>query len=540
MRKTVIVATVLIISPIWASATIINIPADYPAIQQGIDASVNGDTVLVQPGVYYENVNFNGHNIVLGSVFLTTGDTSYIYTTIIDGDSAGVVIRLESNEDSTTAIMGLTIQNGFGDGFSGGIRCSHADPRICNNIIVDNSTTNLPYIGFGGAISGVYSSLLIKDNIIESNFAGYMGGGIYLDFANAEITGNTIIGNYGSLSGGGIYSDRSHVNILNNYISNNTAGGGAGIYCADYNNIINNNVIYMNTAYGFGGGIECDNSNSTIITNNTISENLVIDTYLTGGGGIFSMGAEPIILNNLIIGNEVYCGGNFGFSNGGGIWGGYIIINNTIVDNISCDEGSGVFASGYLTNNIIRGNSIYGVSSVSYSNVEGGWPGEGNIDEFPLFRYGSNYHLMSIACGDPYDSPCIDAGSPYYADSLLDCSWGLGTTASDMGAYGGGDTAFVGIWDTPSSLPDRFMLLQNYPNPFNAYTTIRFILPKAQDVELTIYDLLGRRIEVLLNEYREAGVHEIIFDASALSSGVYFYRLRAGDMVETKRMVLLK
>jgi hypothetical protein len=61
-----------------ASATIINVPADFGTIQMAIDSSSNGDTVLVQPNTYYENINFNGHNIVLGSLFLTTGDTSYI------------------------------------------------------------------------------------------------------------------------------------------------------------------------------------------------------------------------------------------------------------------------------------------------------------------------------------------------------------------------------------------------------------------------------------------------------------------------------
>ena len=75
------------IVPISVSARIINIPADYLTIQTGIDASINGDTVLVQPGTYIENVNFNGQNIALASMFITTRDTAYISSTIIDGNS---------------------------------------------------------------------------------------------------------------------------------------------------------------------------------------------------------------------------------------------------------------------------------------------------------------------------------------------------------------------------------------------------------------------------------------------------------------------
>ena len=95
-----------------ASATIINVPDDYPTIQQGIDASTDGDTVLVQPGTYVENVNFNGHNIVLGSLFLTTGDTPCISQTIVDGNDNGSVVTFENGEDTTAMIAGFTISNG--------------------------------------------------------------------------------------------------------------------------------------------------------------------------------------------------------------------------------------------------------------------------------------------------------------------------------------------------------------------------------------------------------------------------------------------
>jgi hypothetical protein len=107
-------------------------------------------------------------------------------------------------------------------------------------------------------------------------------------------------------------------------------------------------------------------------------------------------------------------------------------------------------------------------------------------------------------------------------------------------------------------LPVKIALLQNYPNPFNPSTTIKYELPKATEVRLSVYDILGREVSVLVNEKKEAGVHEVKFDGSNLSSGVYFYRLsvsplarrdlvptdgrdgQAGDFTQTKRLLLLK
>ncbi len=89
-------------------------------------------------------------------------------------------------------------------------------------------------------------------------------------------------------------------------------------------------------------------------------------------------------------------------------------------------------------------------------------------------------------------------------------------------------------------LPNGYSLAQNYPNPFNASTSISFSLLEPQDVKLTVYDLLGREVSTLVDEYRQTGIHHISFDASDLASGIYFYRIQTGESVETRRMVLLK
>ena len=89
-------------------------------------------------------------------------------------------------------------------------------------------------------------------------------------------------------------------------------------------------------------------------------------------------------------------------------------------------------------------------------------------------------------------------------------------------------------------MPQVFALRQNYPNPFNPSTTILFDLPKASFVSLTVYNLLGEEKAVLLSEKSEAGSHKIRFDASGLPSGVYFYRILAGDYVSTRKLLLMK
>jgi subtilisin-like proprotein convertase family protein len=115
-----------------------------------------------------------------------------------------------------------------------------------------------------------------------------------------------------------------------------------------------------------------------------------------------------------------------------------------------------------------------------------------------------------------------------------------------------GDTGFLRAWclviayQCPVGgiqtieIPNYYALGQNYPNPFNPATTISFALPKAENVKLAVYDMLGREVAALVNAFKQAGIYEVPFDASSLSSGVYFYRLETGSFTETKKMLLVK
>jgi hypothetical protein len=123
-------------------------------------------------------------------------------------------------------------------------------------------------------------------------------------------------------------------------------------------------------------------------------------------------------------------------------------------------------------------------------------------------------------------------------------------TVSGTNVFAGTDTA--GIWRRPisemitsvdpatSELPRGFLLQQNYPNPFNPTTVVSYQLPVVSDVKLIVYDLLGRELAVLVKERKAPGSYEVKLDGSNLASGVYFYRLKAGTFVQTRKILLLR
>ena len=98
----------------------------------------------------------------------------------------------------------------------------------------------------------------------------------------------------------------------------------------------------------------------------------------------------------------------------------------------------------------------------------------------------------------------------------------------------------TGINNNNNEIPNAYRLEQNYPNPFNPVTNIAFSIPKAGNVKLIVYDMLGREVVALVNEFKQSGNYSVDFDASNLSSGVYLYKIEAGDFKDTKKMMLIK
>ncbi|RPI13585.1 MAG: T9SS C-terminal target domain-containing protein [Ignavibacteriae bacterium] len=114
------------------------------------------------------------------------------------------------------------------------------------------------------------------------------------------------------------------------------------------------------------------------------------------------------------------------------------------------------------------------------------------------------------------------------------------SAASNVFAVLGCGPTITGIPNITNEIPSSYSLSQNYPNPFNPSTKISFALPKAGNVKLIVFDLLGREVATLVNEYRTSGNHVVDFNAVNFASGVYFYRIEAGDFTATKKMLLVK
>jgi len=134
-------------------------------------------------------------------------------------------------------------------------------------------------------------------------------------------------------------------------------------------------------------------------------------------------------------------------------------------------------------------------------------------------------------CGD-YPSTVID--SSFFQIEVVA---GISGSGEDLGWLLSG--SFDGS-DESSGLPSEFALLSNYPNPFNASTVIEYQLPEASEVTLQVYNLLGEKVATLVDSKQQAGYRSVVWDASEVSSGLYFYKLTAGDFTETKRMMLVK
>jgi len=588
MKKlTLITAMIFAIGTL--TAQIIHVPADQPTIQAGIDAALDGDTVLVAEDTYLENINFDGKAITLASNFIMDGDTSHISNTIIDGSQPdnpdlGSVVTFDSGEDTTSVLCGFTITGGtgtdvpaFNSRAGGGIICLFTGAKIINNYITNNTINNTSGSGYGAGMLCDHldaSWTVIDGNIITNNSINSvneaLGGGIAV-FGRARIENNEVTDNLASslagISGGGIsckgtFNDPSFKELLltNNLIDNNTANSqsstteGAyfgGLYVEGYYGTVRNNTIINNSVSAYDGQLcyapgfmSIRNPDNIIVENNIIQGNYFTNGECWGGGICVWMGGG-VYQNNNIQNNKAYDGGGmfiYSFETG------EIpnIINNTITENDATHLGGGLYiysSEVVVLNTVLWGNTASSeISSINEeesnlevrnSNVEGGWLGNGNIDVDPQFR-SDGYHL-------DYPSELVNAG---VSTLLINGEWydapeydidgderPFESTEPDIGA----DEAlwyYVGVDEHSKTDLDVTV----YPNP--ASSDVHFSISASNNIisgsnKITLFKTDGRMVyESVIIESNFA------INISHLPSGVYYAKLNLGELMINKKIVI--
>jgi hypothetical protein len=352
---------------------IIRVPRDKPTIQAGIDAASNGDTVLVLPGTYFENINFHGKAIALVGL-------SGPKVTIIDGGQDASVVTFDSGETYTSAIRGFTLQNGnaTGSGFDegGGISVQTSSPTISDNIITKNHACQ------GDGIAVATGSPRIQDNIITGNSDGDcigFGGGAIL------IRGD------------------SAAQIVHNIISNNSSGsngGGIALLSAD-TVLVQNNSIYGNTATANGGGISISQSASSV----SILQNLITGNTAPTGNAIYWSSPPSLVISNTMNDSRNAVPGS------STLWGDSFCCSTQIMDNIIVASGNHNVAvtcnSSDFPSGVYSSNDTYSVHGHAFGGLCTSQNGTaGNISANPQFAEPNHgdYELRP-------ESKAINAGS---------------------------------------------------------------------------------------------------------------------------------
>ena len=205
-------------------------------------------------------------------------------------------------------------------------------------------------------------------------------------------------------------------------------------------------------------------------------------------------------------------------------------ISTVSIDTLwGCGAG---FGSSYDSGQSWNYNSILGGNAYDIAQINGksGWMVESHLSEKGIFYTedgGINWEDISAP-----DSIYILALSNI-GNNLL---WGVGQPGMVLKYF----KPPSDMRNSYKSIPRQFILSQNYPNPFNASTNIAYSIDSKQHVLLRVFNVLGKEISTLVNEEKPAGAYIVVYDASRLSSGIYFYQLQAGDFSETKKMILMR
>lgn len=248
----------------FSSAAIFEVPKDYPTIQEAITGSQDGDTVLVAVGVYYENIDLNGKDILLSSWYLYDSSWQTVQETVIDGSQSdeadsGSVVIFHSGESNACRLNGFTLRAGFGTltggTYQGGgiLCCNNSNPKITNNVIKHNNSIT------GGGCAFMDSNPILYRNLIDNNSA-FVGGGMSLDNSRAVINNCVFAFNNATDSAGALHILLCDGTVIQNsvFYKNNIETGSpwGGISCFFSFPHISYNDFYGNLGGDLGNCFE--------------------------------------------------------------------------------------------------------------------------------------------------------------------------------------------------------------------------------------------------------------------------------------------
>ncbi len=389
---------------------VVNIPGDFPTIQEAINNACTGAEIVVAAGTYSESINFHGKAITLRSSDPT--DPDVVAATIIDatgiqdlGDGVPVV-RCISGETAATVLDGFTITGGTGD------------------------TTAFAGQSVGGGMYNNGSSPTVTNCTFSDSSADHGGGMYNYNSSSPVLTNCTFSENTADSTGGGMFNDKSIPTLTNCKFRNNTSSFGGGLFNDSSSPTLTNCTFGGNTAFFSGGGVYNDSSNPTL-TNCLFSGNTSIDY----AGGMFNYDSSPTLTNCTLSRNAAQYGSgmtNLFFSSP--------ILTNCILWDDSPDE---IFNFDSSNKPVISYSDIEGSGGSTEWDQLLGLDGGGNIDDTPLFV--DSLGLDNLAGTDDdnlrlmLDSPAINRGFdpaiPFNVTTDLDGAPRIVCNRVDMGAY---------------------------------------------------------------------------------------------------------
>ncbi|MDP8238339.1 MAG: T9SS type A sorting domain-containing protein [Candidatus Hatepunaea meridiana] len=420
-KKNILILGIIILASVRLTAVTFNVPRDIDTIQGAINEAESGDTVLVHPGVYHESISLIEEEIVVGSLFLVTGNSEYITSTILNGDGCRRQVYIY-NVGENGVLCGMTIYNGHDD-YGGGIMINGSHIHIRNLLVRQNNAER-----FGGGIYCIGGGSPMIDSVtFDRNLAVYGGGIACVEGTSPIISNSIFFNNRGSYYGGGIYVNNSSPLIINSTIQENNADRwGGGIYCTNGASPIIRETVFTGNYAGTGGVIGCYRGADVYL------EKVIIYQSNVDCSKILCSGASISIAKSLICSYRGYALHLIGD-------GSARLDQVTITNNGSRDCHGGICRARYesitIHNSIIwpNRNDLYRFGAremdISYTNLNDAeyynrqGIGRENIDEDPDFINADEGSFYLEA-----DSPCIDTGDP---DSPLEPD----STRADMGVY---------------------------------------------------------------------------------------------------------